>query len=294
MEKHSLRDSEPVRYLGCIAGCLLYAGGSGRFSAPRGIYRSGFTGVSQIIRTLLVTKAGLSFGSIDIAGILYFVMNLPVLVLAFRSMGRRFFLKTLVCVVASSFFLSVIKLPSSLLGDDVLASILIGGVLVGFGTGIVLSNGGSLGGLDIIALWLTKRKSNLSVGQTERVINLVIYAVCLILFDIRIALYSVIFSLINSMTVDRMHSQNINMQAIIITATDGEEIEQAVMKGLSRGVTRWEGQGAWADQKKTILYVILSKYEPRALRQIIRLVDPDAFVTFTQGVSIQGYYQKHL
>ena len=84
------------------------------------------------------------------------------------------------------------------------------------------------------------------------------------------------------------------MQAMIITQTDGSAISHAVMQQLSRGVTSWHGVGAYAESEKTILFVILSKYEAGHLKQILKELDPHAFVVFQQGVSVHGFYQKHL
>ena len=91
-EKKSILAEEPVRLLACVVGSLIYACGIGLFTSPSGIYSGGFMGISQIIRTLLTDYVGLSFGNFDIAGILYFFLNVPVLWLAYHNMSRTFFL----------------------------------------------------------------------------------------------------------------------------------------------------------------------------------------------------------
>ncbi len=294
MREEKLLSSEPARLVVCLAGSLIYACGVGLFTAPSGIYSGGFVGISQVIRTLLSRYAGITFHNFDIAGVLNFVLNIPVLWLAFRHMSRPFFVKTLTCVGAISFFLSLIQQPVSMLEGDVLGSAIIGGILTGLGVGLILYSGGSSGGVDIIGLYLMRKKPDISVGRLGMLVNFTVYGICLVLFDVSVAIYSIIFTTFNGVVVDRVHAQNINTQAMIITQTDGAAISQAVMKQLHRGVTSWKGTGAYEDSQKTILFVILSKYEAGHLKQILNELDPHAFVVFQQGVSVHGFYQKHL
>ncbi|MCI8402889.1 MAG: YitT family protein [Lachnospiraceae bacterium] len=293
-KEKNLLTEEPVRLAACIVGSLIYACGVGLFTSPSGLYSGGFMGISQIIRTLLTDYAGISFGNFDIAGILYFFLNLPVLWLAYRSMSRIFFVKTLTCVAASTFFLSLVQVSESLLAGDVLGSAIIGGILTGLGIGLVLYFGGSSGGMDIVSLYLARKNQSVSVGRLGMTVNFVIYGICLLMFDVSVAIYSIIYATFSGVVVDRVHAQNINMQAMIITATDGLEIEREVMKRLSRGVTHWDGVGAYRETHKTVLFVILSKYEVGMLKQILKEYDPHAFMVIQQGVSIHGFYQKHL
>lgn len=293
-EKKSFLKGEPVKLAACIMGSLVYACGIGLFTTPSGLYSGSFMGMSQIIRTLLTDYVGLSFGDFDFAGILFFILNVPVLLLAFRTMSRPFFFKTLLSVGASTFFLSLFQVKESLLAGDILGSAIIGGILSGLGIGIILYFGGSSGGMDIVSLYLARKNQSVSVGRLGMLVNFVVYGICLLLFDVSVAIYSIIYAVFSGMVVDRVHAQNINMQAMIITATDGVEIEKAVMKRLHRGVTHWDGVGAYQETHKTVLYVILSKFEIGMLKQILKEYDPKAFVVFQQGVHVHGLYEKHL
>lgn len=293
-EKKSFLKGEPVKLAACIMGSLVYACGIGLFTTPSGLYSGSFMGMSQIIRTLLTDYVGLSFGDFDFAGILFFILNVPVLLLAFWTMSRPFFFKTLLSVGASTFFLSLFQVKESLLAGDILGSAIIGGILSGLGIGIILYFGGSSGGMDIVSLYLARKNQSVSVGRLGMLVNFVVYGICLLLFDVSVAIYSIIYAVFSGMVVDRVHAQNINMQAMIITATDGVEIEKAVMKRLHRGVTHWDGVGAYQETHKTVLYVILSKFEIGMLKQILKEYDPKAFVVFQQGVHVHGLYEKHL
>ncbi len=293
-EKKDFLKGEPFKLAACIVGSFVYSCGIGLFTTPSGLYSGSFMGMSQIIRTLLTDYIGLSFGDFDFAGILFFILNVPVLLLAFRTMSRPFFIKTLLSVGASTFFLSLFQVKESLLAGDILGSAIIGGILSGLGIGIILYFGGSSGGMDIVSLYLARRNQGVSVGRLGMLVNFVVYGICLLLFDVSVAIYSIIYAVFSGVVVDRVHAQNINMQAMIITATDGVEIEKAVMKRLHRGVTHWDGVGAYQETHKTVLYVILSKFEIGMLKQILREHDPKAFVVFQQGVHVHGLYEKHL
>ena len=135
-----------LRMLACILGELIAAFSLNCFIVPLGLYSGGGLGVCQLIRTLLETWGGLDFGGTDIAGILYFLSNIPILLYARRVLGRKFVLKTVVCTAAFSLFYSVIPTPSALPVDDTLTACLLGGILSGIGAGLVLTCGGSGGG----------------------------------------------------------------------------------------------------------------------------------------------------
>lgn len=136
-----------LRMATCILGEFIAAFSLNYFIVPLGLYSGGSMGVCQLIRTLLQTWGGLSFGDHDIAGILYFLSNIPILLYAHKVLGQKFVLKTVICTAAFSLFYSVTPTPSVMLVDDTLTSCLLGGILSGIGSGLVLTCGGSGGGL---------------------------------------------------------------------------------------------------------------------------------------------------
>ena len=128
------------------------------FIVPLGLYSGGLMGFCQLIRTLLHSAMGLEG---DIAGVLYFISNIPILLLGWKTLGRGMTFKTIACTVSFSFFYSIIPSPSVPIVEDYLTSCLLGGILVGTASGIVLTCGGSGGGLDIVGLCLSKRAAAL-------------------------------------------------------------------------------------------------------------------------------------
>ena len=283
-----------LRMLACILGELIAAFSLNYFLVPLGLYSGGSMGVCQLIRTLLQIWGGLSFGDYDIAGILYFLSNIPILLYARGILGRKFVLKTVVCTMAFSLFYSVIPAPSTMVVNDTLTACLLGGILTGVGSGLVLTCGGSGGGLDVIGLCLSKKGSRFTVGRFSMTFNAFLYALCLILFTPETAIYSVIYNFASAMVVDKAHQQNISVQALIFTRAGERELGRVIMDELGRGVTWWEGVGAYTGENVHVLCVCLSKYEIEELFHTVHEMDPHAFITLQEGVRIYGNFQKKL
>ena len=283
-----------LRMLACILGELIAAFSLNCFIVPLGLYSGGGLGVCQLIRTLLETWGGLDFGGTDIAGILYFLSNIPILLYARRVLGRKFVLKTVVCTAAFSLFYSVIPTPSALPVGDTLTACLLGGILSGIGAGLVLTCGGSGGGLDVIGLCLSKRNSRFTVGRFSMTFNAFLYALCLLLFSPEIAIYSVIYNFAAALVMDKAHQQNISVQALIFTRADEQALGRRILEQMGRGVTWWEGVGAYTGEGVHVLCVCLSKYEIEELFHTVHEMDPHAFITLQEGVRIYGNFLKRL
>ncbi len=287
--------TEGKRLAIALVGAAVYAAGVNLFIVPVGLYSGGLMGTAQVIRTLLVNYLHLPFGNFDIAGLIYYAVNVPILLLAMKNIGKQFLAKTLICVTAVTVFLSVIPIPKQpILPDDVLACSVIGGIICGVGMGTALRMGGSLGGTDIIGMLLIRWKKDMSVGRLNLFVNGVLYGVCLFLFDVSTVIYSLIYAAVSSFSVDREHSQNINVQVQIITKKDNREMEEEIFRELNRGITRLDSTGAYTNEKSNILFILISKYEVAQLRAIVLRHDPQAFIVMNEGVTVVGHYIKKL
>lgn len=280
------------RYLMCVIGGALYAVGVNLFIVPFNLYSGGLVGIAQLIRTILSDYIHIEFGSKDIAGIIFYALNLPILIYAFPRLDKLFFLKTLVAVTSLTLAMSLI--PTTVIVDDCLASTIVGAFISGAGIGLVLRMSSSTGGMDIIGMLISKSHSNIRVGQVNLAVNLVIYAVCLFLFDVQIVVYSVIFAVVHAFAIDKFHAQNINVEVKIITKTNPDDIEYEVFTKMGRGVTELHSIGAYTHEDEHMLYILISKYEVHQLRQIIRKYDKNAFVIVNEGVWVEGHYLKKL
>ena len=283
-----------LRIVAAVAGELIAAAALNLFIVPLHLYTGGAMGVCQLIRTLLQAHMGLDFGPYDIAGILYFLVNIPILLIGYKDLGRGLIVKTIICTVSYSLFYSLIPIPSAPIVGDYLTACLLGGILTGVGSGIVLTCGCSSGGLDVIGLCLSKRGSSFTVGKFSLTFNVFLYTACLILFSPEVAIYSVIYNFFTSMVLDRMHQQNVNVMAMIFTHADEHLLGQFIIDNLGRGVTYWNGTGAYTGKDVHVLCVSLSKYEIEELLHAVRSIDPQAFLTVQEGVRIYGNFRKKL
>lgn len=276
-----------------LLGTGVYSVGMNLFIVPAHLYSGGIMGICQLIRTLLTRELGLSFGGMDIAGILYYILNLPILVLSWRRLDRGFVLKTLGSVSVMTLLLTLIPVRP-LLSSDTITSCLVGGVITGVGIGMVLRSGGTLGGFDLVSLMIIRKHHEFSVGRIGLSVNVVVYALCMVILSVPTAIYSLVYSAVSTTTIDKVHVQNQDVEAKIITKRSPEELDAQVFDKLHRGVTLLHGVGAYTDEAVNVLYVTLSEYELPVLRKLVAQADPHAFVVVKSRVRVYGNYQKKL
>lgn len=288
-----LMHNKGLRLVGGLLGSLLMSVAINVFIVPQGLYAGGAYGLCQVIRTLLQTKLGVE-ASFDLAGVLYFFANIPLFLLAFRTLGRTFCLKAGICTVSNSVFLALIPSPAVPIIPDPLTSCMIGGILVGFAAGLVLSCGCSTGGLDILGLYLSKKNNKFTVGRFCISFNVCLYLLCFLLFDATTAIYSAIYNVLSNLFLDRLHRQNVSVQLLIFTKSKDPALPKYIMEQLDRGVTYWQAKGAYTGDDVQVLCVCLSKYEIDTLKQVIRDIDPNAFFVMQEGVRVEGNFKRHL
>ena len=276
-----------------IIGCLLYAIGLNLFIVPNHLYSGGVLGISQLIRSFIVNVLGFSF-PFDIAGIINFLFNIPLLLLAYKKISKTFFRRTLICIIFETIFFSIIPIPNKLIVGEILTNVLIGGIICGLGGGLILSAASSGGGTDIIGVVLSMKSKKLSVGKIGVTINIIIYSICGYLYGIPTMIYSIIFSLINSLVVDHSHKQNICSYAIVFTKKDPHNLIDFIVHEFERDATYWEGKGGFNDQKTFIVYSALSKYEVERLERHLGEFDTEAFMVKSEGIGINGNFKKYL
>ena len=146
----------------------------------------------------------------DIAGIINFIINIPLLFLAYFHFGKPLFWGTFFGIATQTIFFSIIKIPVTPIVDEYFVACLMGGILSGVGVGITLKSGGTGGGIDILGLYFTQKFKGFSVGKFALLFNAVVYGVCALLFTLPTAIYSIIFTAIYSLAVDKSYPQNIN------------------------------------------------------------------------------------
>ena len=277
-----------------IVGMLLFSMGINFFIVPAQLYNGGVLGISQIIRTILTTYLSLSFGGTDIAGIINLILNIPLFVLAYCSIGRNFFWRTVICVISQTIFLSVLPIPATPFVKDALTASMMGGILAGTGIGVALRFGGSSGGMDIVGMFFTKKYKNFSVGKVSLTVNAIVYGICAVLFGIPTAIYSIIYSAVSMLMTDRAHTQNINTEVMIFSKKEPKAILDYIVTQFKRDATWWEAKGGYTEGKTYMVLTVLSKYESEHLKRALKEIDDKAFVVAKEGMHVVGKYEKHL
>lgn len=274
-----------------VAGNLLYACGVNLMINPIHLYSGGFTGIAQLIRLFLLEFLHVpEIPGVDYMGIIYFAINLPLFFYAYKVMGRKFCITTLISIAMASAFLGFIPVPKVPVVDDRILAAVVGGLGSGVGAGLVLRAGSSQGGQDVIGVCLAKTHPNFKVGTIGIIISVCIYSICLFIYDIPTVLYSIIFAVVTGVCIDRVHVQNIKQECMIITKKPG--LSRAIMDELGRGVTAIDGEGMYTGEDTYILITVISKYEEPHLRELIAHHDEHAFMIISDNIRVVGNFQK--
>lgn len=274
-----------------VLGNLSYAMGVNLMINPIHLYSGGFTGIAQLIRTFLISFLHVpQIGNLDYMGIIYFLLNVPFFLMAYKVMGRKFCITTLISIAMASAFLAIIPVPATPIVDDRILASMVGGIGSGFGAGLVLRAGSSQGGQDLIGVCLAKTHPDFKVGAIGIIISVCIYTICLFMYDVQTVFYSIIFAVMTGIFIDKVHTQNIKIECMIFTKKEG--LDKAILEDLNRGVTIWNGLGGYTGDDTHVLVTVISKYEETHLREIIAEVDPDAFMIITDNARVAGYFQK--
>ena len=273
-----------------MGGSLLYALGMNLFLTPLHLFSGGGVGLAQLL-TLFLEKV-IDVGSFNLYGIVYLLINIPLLFLAYFQLGYKFFIKTLIGSGAISLFITLIPTLAVPIVDNYLTSVLIGGIACGTGVGIILIAGGSGGGIDVVAMWAAKKFQGASVGKISLYFNVLLYAIMLFMFDVETVIYSLIYTVVFTLVLDKTHYQNINVRVMIFTKKDG--IDTAINVRTGRGVTKWDGCGAYTKESTQILVSCINKYEVNEMLDLVHSIDPQAFVIVDENVAVSGNFEKRL
>lgn len=282
-----------TEWMYALGGTFIYAIGFNMLIVPMGLYSGGFMGICQLLNLAVTEGIGITVpASFNLVSVLYFIINLPLFYMGYKIMGKAFVIKSLIGVGIVSVALAIVPIASVPVIEDFLTAGIIGGIVCGAGTGLMLRGRVAGGGNDILGMCMAKRYPNFSVGKLSIMLNVFVYGVCFFLFDIEMVVYSLIYATVVSVTVDKVHIQNINTSVMIFTKKMG--ISKAIMEQMGRGVTNWDGEGAYTNKTSYILFVMISKYEVNQIKKIVHSIDPHAFMIFTDGCSVEGNFEKRL
>ncbi|WP_071441434.1 YitT family protein [Traorella massiliensis] len=274
-----------------ILGSSLFALGVNLLVVPLNLYSSGLLGVSQVLRSI-VNLIIPSQSQYDWSGYVYFALNIPLYIMAYRSLSHRFFYLSILSTIVQSVVLVLVPIPQTPLLEDALTSVLVGGLIGGIGIGLCLREGGSGGGFDILGMYYALKTKGGSVGRLSLILNAIVYLICAVLFDVETAIYSILYVAVFTLALDRFHTQNIATHVMIFS--QNKEIKKKIISQLRRGVTYWHGYGAYTDHDMDIIVTIISKYEISALKKLVLDLDEHAFIVISEGLHVIGNYEKRL
>ncbi|EJN94695.1 YitT family protein [Streptococcus ratti] len=284
---HVLSSISKEKYGERISGSIIYALLSSIavnfFFQPGNVYASGATGLAQIVSALSTKYLGFTIP----VSVTFYAINIPLLVIAWYTIGHKFTVFTFITVTLSSLFIQFI--PQITLTSDPMINAIFGGLVMGTGIGFALKNNVSSGGTDIISL-LVRKKTGRNVGSVSLIVNIIIMTVAGLTFGWQYALYSMVTIFVSSQMTDAVFVKQKKMQAMIITSRPDRVIRMVHHK-LNRGVTIInDAEGTYNHEHKAVLITIITRAEFNDFKYIMKKTDKDAFVSVVDNVNIIGRF----
>jgi len=258
------------------AGSIICAAAIKGILVPKQFLAGGITGLALLVHYILPSLP---------VGVIYFILNIPLFLIGWLFVGRRFFFYSLTGV----FIFSAVMLypfPIFQIHDMILAA-LTAGIITGTGSGIILRSLGSAGGLDILSVILFK-KFSVRLGTTVMVFNALLMITAAFRIPLEMVLYTLIYLYVTSHFVNLVVTGLSQRKAIMIISPKWEAISQEIMNSLHRGVTVVRGEGGFSGQERRILYSVMTFQELARLKELIRKIDSEAFVVVTETLEVMG------
>ena len=269
-----------------IIGSLLCGLAFNVFIMPNRLLSGGISGIALITTYL----AGFD------PGVVMVILNIPIFILGFKMLDKEFMFMSAIGLLAFSFGISSFSfLRDALPLNDILLSSLFGGVLNGIGMGIVFRSRSSSGGLDIIAV-IVKKYYSLNIGTTFMIVNFFIIAIGSIYLGIKPALYTLVCMYTSTVVLERVQEGFNTGKAIMIVSNSWEEVANAIIAEVGRGVTYLDGEGAFSKEKRRVIYCVLTMTQLSKVKKIVKDIDPKAFMTVSETTEVlgQGFKRKGL
>ena len=264
------------KYIYIFIGSIITAIGLEIFLIPNNIIDGGVVGVSIMLSAI----TGLPFGAFLI------LINLPFLYLGYKHIGKAFAIATTFAVISLSFWSSVF-LPVLPVTNDYFLAAVFGGIITGTGVGLIIRNGGSLDGTEIVAI-LTDKKTVFSVGEIVMFINLFILSSASLVFGWDKAMYSLVAYFVIAKMIDVVLKGLEETYSVMIVTSQHTDILNRLMLEMDKGVTVLHGEGGYTKEKRKILYCVVTRLEIDKLKNMVLDIDEGAFVTINPVSDIVG------
>lgn len=259
-----------------ILGAILVAVALEIFLVPNQVIDGGIVGISIIVSHL----SGLQLG------LLLFALNLPFVFIGYKQIGKTFAISTVAGVIIMSIGTILLHPIPSVTKDPLLAAVF-GGIILGIGVGLVIRNGGSLDGTEILAILFNKRLP-LSVGESVMLFNLFILGSAGFVFGWDRAMYSLIAYFIAFKMIDITIEGFNETKSVWIISDQAQALGEALLNRLGRGVTYLHGEGGHTEEFKKVIFCIITRLEEAKLKAIVEDIDPKAFLAIGNIHDVQG------
>ncbi|MEG0641072.1 MAG: YitT family protein [Clostridium sp.] len=266
------------RIMMILLGSLIAAIAINAFIIPHKLISGGVTGIAIIVEYI----AGIP------TGILILIINIPIFIFGMKEIEKDFIIYSLLGMISNSIFLLLTQGISNIIyTDNILLSSVYGGALAGAGLGLILKYGGSLGGIDIIAVAF-KRRTGINVSTLSFIMNIVIVGFGAFISDMDIILYTLMSMYVMTLLMDRVIEGLDRKKLLFIVTEKEEEVSKAIMTTLGRGVTYLYGEGAYTGDRKRVLYCIVPLKQLMRVKRITENIDEFAFITIIDASEVQG------
>ncbi len=263
-----------------LLGSAIFAFGLVHFNMENNLAEGGFTGITLLLYFLFQIDPAIS----------NLVLNIPLFLIGWKLLGRKAFIYTIIGTVSLSVFLWIFQRYSALsipLQDDLTLAALFAGVFVGVGLGIIFRYGGTTGGVDIIAQ-LGSKYIGWSMGRTMFIFDFCVIALSLVYLNYKEAMYTLLAVFVAARVIDFIQQGAYSAKATMIISENNKEIADNIMKQMDRGATVLNGKGSFSGLQKEVLYCVVARNEIVRLKNIIRQVDPHAFVAVNDVQDVLG------
>lgn len=265
-----------AKFIFITTGAVMMAVALEIFLIPNSVIDGGITGISIILSE--VTPVAL--------GLFIFIINVPFLIIGYKQIGKTFAFSTLYGITVMSLMTAYLHHVPALTDDKILAS-MFGGVILGFGIGLVIRFGGSLDGTEIVAILLSKR-FHMPVGQIVMIINVFIFAVAGFVFGWDSAMFSIFTYYIAAKVMDIVVEGLEESKSVTIISSEYEEISQAIVDRLGRSTTFMYAKGGYSKEDTQMIYCVVTRLELAKLRTIVQDIDPSAFLAIEHVSEVIG------
>lgn len=266
------------RIVALLLGSFLVAISINAFIIPHKFLSGGVAGVAIIVEYIANIPSGY----------LILLLNIPIFLIGMKEVDRDFTIFSFLGMIAMSGFLICTKpLGNMLMVNDKLLSSIYSGVIGGIGIGIIFRNRASMGGTDIIAVVL-KKKFGVNISTLSFIMNAIVVLIGVFINTIEIALYTLISMYITSIVMERVIDGLDRKKLLFIVTEKEEEVSNAIMEKISRGVTYLYGEGAYTGDRKKILYCIVTLNQTMRTKKIIEDIDPGAFISILDAAEVHG------